>query len=89
MSLGDAGIVDEDVEALHGGFRGRDQRLDRVLVGEVGLDHVDALAERSGELVEGGPARAGQRHRGAPGVQRAGDGAADAAGGAGDEAPSC
>jgi hypothetical protein len=59
--------------------------LDRVLVGEVRLHEVNALAERRGEFVEGRPAGAGERHRRALRMERAGDGAADAARGAGHE----
>jgi len=46
-------------------------------------DDVRTLAELALELLERIGPRAGQRHRGALPVQRAGDGAADAARGAG------
>ena len=66
-------------------FGRRHQGLDRVLVGEVRLDHMDALAELGGELVESRAAGSGEGDGRALGVQSAGDGAADAAGRAGDE----
>ena len=49
---GDAGIVDQDVELAHRRFRLRHQCFDRVLVGEVARQHMDALAELAGELLE-------------------------------------
>ncbi len=82
---GDAGVVDQDVEAAHRGLGRRHQRLDRILVGQVRRDHVDALAELARQRVERRAARARERDRRALGVQRARDGAADAAGRAGDE----
>ena len=82
---GDAGVVDEDVEPAHRGLGRRHQRLDRVLVGEIRRDDVDALAEVGRERVERRAPRAGERDRRALRMQRPRDRPADAAGRAGDE----
>ena len=52
-------------------------------------DHVDPLAERAGELVERRAARSGKRDGRTLGMERAGNGAADAAGRAGDKGLAC
>ncbi len=66
-------------------FGCRHKGFDRILVGQIRLDHVDPLAERGRELVERAAPGARQGDGRALGVERTGDGAADAAGCAGDE----
>ena len=82
--LGDAGVGDQDVELAQRLLGVRDQRLDRILVGEIAGQHRRA-AELGGERLEHLAARAGHRDLRALRVQRARDRAADAAGRAGDE----
>ena len=80
-----AGIGDQHVELAHGLFRALYQRIGFGRVGEVTSQHVHALAEFGGQLVEILPAGSGNGDGGALGVKNARDGAADAAGGAGDQ----
>ena len=84
---GDAGIVDQDVDAARrprlpppwAGLRPRRCRRDWPAAMKARApSSASSCFQRFG-------AGAGQNHRGALGVQRLGDGAADAAGGAGDE----
>ena len=59
--LGDAGIGDEDVELLHRLFGLRNQRLDLILVGQIAGQHMHALLQFAGELIEHLLAGAGNR----------------------------
>ncbi len=62
-----------------------DQRVRRRRIGELRRLDPAARSERAGEGIERVAPRSRQCHRGALGVQRPGNRAADAAGGAGDE----
>ena len=66
-------------------FGRRDQRVGRGRVAQVGGADMRALAEFRGQRLQRLPPRAGQHHRRALRVQRAGDRGADAARGAGDQ----
>ena len=83
--LGDAGIVDEDVDAFELGFRLLAERLDLVAVRQIGREQFYAVAEFGGQRLQLLDARAVQADDGALRVQHAGDRLADAAGCAGDE----
>src|SRR5918998_2416218 len=77
--LGHARVVDQDVEPFHGGLGRRNEGLDRVLVRQIGLYHMDALPEGGGQFVERRAAGGRQGGGGAPRGERAGGGAAAAA----------
>ena len=82
---GDAGIVDEDVERAQRRLGLARQGLDLGTFSEVAGQHGAVPAELGRERVERLAAGAGDRHAGALRPERAGDGAAQAARGAGDE----
>ena len=81
--LGDAGIVDEDVDAFEFGLGLLAECLDFVAVREVRGEDLDAFAEFGGERLELLDAGAVQADEGAAGMKLAGDFLADAAGRAG------
>ena len=81
--LGDAGIVDEDVDAFELGFGPLPERLDLVAVRQVGREELHAVAQFAGQRLELLDAGAMQADDGALRVQRAGDRFADAAGSTG------
>ena len=84
--LGDAGIVDQNIERTHRRFGSGNQLLDVRRIGQIAGDDVDALAaERCLQLFEHGGARTRNGDGGARPVQRLGNGSANAARGAGDE----
>ena len=83
--LGEAGVVDEDVEPAELGDRLVDQLGHLRLVAEVAGADVHARAELGGQLLELVDLAPGDGDRRPLLVQRAGDAAADAAGCAGDQ----
>ena len=83
---GDAGIVDQDVDAGScRRFRRLGQTFDGCDIGKIGGRDEGARTQFRFYGFQGLGASAGEDHRRALGMQRLGDGAADAAGGAGDK----
>ena len=82
---GHAGIGDENIELAHGLLGARHQRLGFDRIGEIARHDMDAFAEFGRELIEDFPPRSGNGEGCALAVEGAGDGAADGAGGPGNQ----
>jgi hypothetical protein len=82
---GDAGVVDQDVEAPERRLRLFRGGLDVGQAGHIDGDRVRRPLERAGRLAQGRFHPCPQADAGARGQQAFGDGQADAAGGAGDD----
>ena len=81
----DAGVVDQNIELTHCGFRSRNEVFHIFLVGEIAAHHMHATAQSTGERIEHFVPCSGNRDGRTIGVERVRNGAADAAGCPGDE----
>ena len=82
---GHAGIGDENIELAHRLLGPRHQRLGFDRIGEIARHDMDPLAKFARELIEDFPPRSRNGNRCALTVEGAGDGAADRAGGPGNQ----
>src|SRR5690606_39095964 len=80
-----AGIVDQDIDATHGGLGGGDELVDLVELAEIGGQNRAILADFLRRIFQGANARARKGDIGADCGERLGDFPAYAAAGAGDQ----